>query len=89
MQSIALLALAGVLLYLSGKLLSFIKALQAIQYVEHLTFSAVLLSISRYHPGKRALFSPASLLGSVLPEIRWVSYGKNQLFTNKHQRACL
>ena len=44
---------------------------------------------NRYHPGKRALFSPASILGATLPKIRWVSYGRNTSFTEKHQRECL
>jgi len=69
MQGIILLVLTGALLFLVRLLFSFIKALQAIQY----------------HPGKRALFSPVTILGALLPEIPWVSYGYNFLFTEKHQ----
>ena len=89
MQGIALLILTGASLYLVHKLLSFIKALQAIQYVNHLKINAILLRYNRYHPGKRALLSPASILGAVLPKIPWVSYGSNPLFTEKHQREFL
>ena len=43
MQGIALF-LTGASLYLVRKLLSFIKALQAIQYVKHLIIKAISLS---------------------------------------------
>lgn len=69
MQGIILLVFSVALLYLVRKLLSFVKALQAIQY----------------HPGKRALLSPASILGAALPKIRWISHGSNALFKEKHQ----
>lgn len=45
MQGIALLILTGASLYLVRKLLSFIKALQAIQYVNHPMINAILLTI--------------------------------------------
>jgi hypothetical protein len=49
---------------------------------------------NRYHPGKRALFLQGSILGAVLPKIRWISYGafasgKDTFFREEHQRECL
>jgi hypothetical protein len=46
MQGIALLIVTGASLYLVRKLLSFIKALQAIQYVNHPMINTILLSIT-------------------------------------------
>ncbi|KAF8811212.1 cytochrome P450 [Phlegmacium glaucopus] len=69
MQGIALLVLTLAVLYLGRKLLSFIKALQAIQY----------------HPGKRTLISTTGLLGDTLPKIPGISLGKNHLFVEKHK----
>ena len=91
MHGITLLILTGASFYLVRKLLSFIKALQAIQYVKLPMINTVLLSttLARYHPGKRALLSPASILGAILPQIPLISYGRNLLFTEKHQRECL
>ena len=88
-MQIILLVLTGALLHLVRKLFAFVKALQAIQYVTLLGIRWSTLSKNRHHPGKRALFSPTSFLGAVLPKIRWVSYGSNMLFTEKHQREYL
>ena len=87
MQGVILLVFTGVLLYLVRKLFSFAKALQAIQYVRHPIFRLSFTYCNRYHPRKCALISPASILGAALPKIRWVSYGSNALFTEKHQRV--
>jgi hypothetical protein len=56
MQGIALLILTGASLYFVRKLLSFIKALQAIQYVKHPMINAILLSTTGTTPGIALLF---------------------------------
>ncbi|KAF8811211.1 cytochrome P450 [Phlegmacium glaucopus] len=69
MQGIALLLLTFAVLYLGRRLLSFVKALQAIQY----------------HPGKRTLISATTFLGNTLPKIPGVSLGRHYLFVEKHK----
>jgi len=57
MQAIILLVITGALLYLVRKLFSFVKALQAIQYVKHPSpmVDAVLLSATGTIPGNALL----------------------------------
>jgi hypothetical protein len=56
MQGIILLVLTGALLYLVRKLFSFVKALQAIQYVTHPMVNAVLLNTTGTIPGNALSF---------------------------------
>lgn len=90
MQGVPLLVLTCALLYLGPKLLSFIKALQAIQYALNIRWSPQFAESAafrnfRYHPGRRILLSPASFLGAFLPKIWGISHGRNNLFDDKHQ----
>ena len=62
MQGIALLILTGASLYLVHKLLSFIKALQAIQYVGRSVVNAISLSsITGTIPGTALSFHHSAL----------------------------
>ena len=84
MQGIPFLILTFVAVYLGHKLLLFLKALQAIEYVNFWKSDVFLLTILRYHPGKRIIIS-SSLLNTLLPKIGGFSLGENHLFIEKHK----
>ncbi|KAF9481511.1 cytochrome P450 [Pholiota conissans] len=69
MQSALLLFFSLTVLYVVQKVLAYWKATRAIHNF----------------PGRRLLFSPASLLGNFLPKIEYINAGRNQLFVFKHE----
>ncbi|KAF8200949.1 cytochrome P450 [Pholiota molesta] len=69
MQGVPLLLFSLTVIYISRKALAFWKATRGIHNF----------------PGRRLLFSPASLLGNFLPKIKYVNAGRNQLFVLKHE----
>ena len=75
MQGITLLVFTGALLYLVRKLFSFVKALQAIQYVRHPMLDPLLLTTTGTIPGNALSFHRPAFLVVFYPKSRGLVMG--------------